>query len=134
MTIPPSLPLAAHLAVNDFEAASGPLKERLIGKLKQLQKLEQNDFTDDPALFRKYAAIRADVDSLIDFVKVAELTIQALCEALTQGPRLRQYRRLWIANEDLTQQNQSLQQANEILTDLLITHYESFHDKRTIYN
>ncbi|MDJ1483597.1 hypothetical protein QNI16_24070 [Cytophagaceae bacterium YF14B1] len=131
MNIPPSLPLAVQLAVDDFELASNPIKQRLTGKLKQLQELEESDFTDDPDTFRKYAAIRAEVGVLIDFVTTAELVIEAICEILTQGPRLQQYCRLWIANAELTRHNQRLEEANDILTDLLLNHYENTYDKRT---
>ncbi|MDJ1471889.1 hypothetical protein QNI19_28095 [Cytophagaceae bacterium DM2B3-1] len=131
MNIPPSLPLAVQLAVDDFEAASNPIKQRLTAKLKQLHELEESDFTDNPDTFRKYAAIRAEVSVLIDFVTIAELTIEALCEILTQGPRLQQYCHLWIANAELTRHNQRLEESNDILTDLLLNHYENTYDKRT---
>ncbi|MDJ1501988.1 hypothetical protein [Xanthocytophaga agilis] len=120
-----SLPLAAQLAVDDFNRVLKLIKKKALDKLEQLNKSQQADFMHDEKAFRRYTAIQADFDVLVQFIQVSELTIQCLCEQLLYAPlQIKHYQKLWIANDALKRHNQSLDEANETLMDMLLTYYE----------
>lgn len=131
--LPESLPLAAQLALADFDRSVNQLKQRLIGKLTRLSQLEQADFVANEAIFRKYAVLRRDTETLIDFVHTTEQAVQTLCHELGYGPlRLEHYHRLWLENQALCHRLRALQEhtqllenVNDLLTNLLLNHYDT---------
>ncbi|MDJ1473366.1 hypothetical protein [Xanthocytophaga flava] len=122
-----SLPLDAQLAIDDFNRILELIQKKALDKMEQLNKSQQTDFIQDEKAFYRYKAIQAEFDVLVQFIQVSELTIKCLCEHIIWfAPlQIKHYQKLWIANEALQRHNQSLDEANETLMDMLLTYYKA---------
>ncbi|MDJ1495029.1 hypothetical protein QNI19_18970 [Cytophagaceae bacterium DM2B3-1] len=120
-----SLPLDAQLAIDDFNRILELIQKKALDKMEQLNKSQQPDFIQDQKAFYRYKAIESEFDVLVQFIQVSEQTIKCLCEHLLYAPlQIKHYQKLWIANEALQRHNQSLDEANETLMDMLLNYYE----------
>ncbi|MDJ1479961.1 hypothetical protein QNI16_05645 [Cytophagaceae bacterium YF14B1] len=121
-----SLPLEAQLAVDDFNRILKQIQKKALDKMEQLNKSQLADFIQDEKAFYRYKAIESEFDLLVQFIQVSELTIQCLCEHIIWfAPlQIKHYQRLWIATDALKRHNQSLDETNETLMEMLLTYYE----------